>query len=188
MRNSSDSYFAVGTGLIVIVGLAYALHRPRVQQSKQYQATVVPLANIMDVGFIVMSPAIVLLAGFSAPLVMVGICLVAIATGFAISYNIRHYEPLIGTKDRINGVEHASQWALLAASIVNIAYYTLLLITLILWPLDAYPTTNLAVWGTVYLVVIGTIGFLGGVTWLNNKPTAPRPSTSPPWSAWSLPS
>ncbi|MCP4306086.1 MAG: hypothetical protein GY788_14650, partial [bacterium] len=62
MRNHSDQYIAVGFALFVILGVAYVLYRPRVQQSKQYQATVVPLANIMDVGFIVLSPAVVLLA------------------------------------------------------------------------------------------------------------------------------
>jgi hypothetical protein len=140
-----------------------------VQQSERYKATVVPLANIMDVGFIVLSPAIVLLAGFAAPLVMLGICLVAIATGFAISYNIRHYEPLEGTDDPINRVEGAAEWALLGASIVNIAYYTLLLITLVLWPLNIYTEGRLAVVGTIYLVLIGSIGFFGGIKWLNKQ-------------------
>lgn len=94
MRERSDQYVAVGLALFAILAIAYTLYRPRVQQSRRYQATVVPLANIMDVGFIVLSPAIVLLAGFAAPLVMLGVCLVAIAAGFAIAYNIRHYEPL----------------------------------------------------------------------------------------------
>ena len=169
MKPVSDSFFAVGAGLFVILGLAWALYRPRVQQSTRYQATVVPLANIMDVGFIVLSPAIVLLAGFAAPLVMLGICLVAIATGFAISYNIRNQEPLEGTKDSVNSIARFSQWALLAASIVNISYYTLLLITLVLWPLGAYSEGALAVWGTVYLAAIMLIGWFGGMDWLNKK-------------------
>ena len=97
---------AVGIALFVLVGLAWMLYRPRVQQSTKYRAMVVPLSNIMDVGFIIMSPAIVLLAGYAAPLVMLGICLVAIAAGFAIAYNIRHYEPIEGTDDRINVVGH----------------------------------------------------------------------------------
>ena len=37
----------------------------------------------MDVGFIVFAPAFILLAGYAAPLVMLGICLVAIAEGLA---------------------------------------------------------------------------------------------------------
>ena len=57
MRATSDGWVAVGAALFVIAGVAWALYRPRVQQSERYQATVVPLANIMDVGFIVLSPA-----------------------------------------------------------------------------------------------------------------------------------
>jgi hypothetical protein len=94
MRSSTDHYVAFGFGLLTVLLLAYALYRPKVQESKPYQATVVPLANIMDVGFIIFSPAIVLLAGFRAPFFMLGICLVAIAAGFAIAYNIRNYVSL----------------------------------------------------------------------------------------------
>ena len=74
MRTSSDEYIAVGLGLLTILVVAYVLYRPRIQQSKQYQATVVPLANIMDVGFIMFAPAIVLLVGVRAPFFMLGIC------------------------------------------------------------------------------------------------------------------
>jgi hypothetical protein len=42
----------IALGVLVI--LSVALYRPRVQASINYQATVVPLANIMDVGFIMM--------------------------------------------------------------------------------------------------------------------------------------
>ncbi len=163
-----NQFVAVGAALVVLVGLAWVLYRPKVQQSQKYQAMVVPLANIMDVGFIVMSPAIVLLAGFAAPLVMLGICLLAIATGFAIAYNIRHYEPLEGTDDPVNRVGYVSRWALTFASVINIAYYTLLLITLLLWPLELYSVTNLAIGGTVLLVVLIIVGMAGGMDWLNN--------------------
>ncbi|MGI9540365.1 MAG: hypothetical protein ACR2N6_09475 [Miltoncostaeaceae bacterium] len=91
MRDSADQFIAVGGGLLVILALAYVLYRPRIQQSKRYQATVVPLANIMDVGFIILSPAIVLLAGFAAPLVMLGICLIAIAAGL---FDLLQHPPL----------------------------------------------------------------------------------------------
>jgi hypothetical protein len=166
---------AVGIALLVLGGLAWMLYRPRVQQSKKYQAMVVPLSNIMDVGFIIMAPAVVLLAGYAAPLVMLGICLVAIATGFAIAYNIRHYEPIEGTNDRINIIGHTARWALTAASVINIAYYTLVLVTLFLWPLDLYSERNLAIVGTVLLGGLIIVGFSGGMDRLNalaNKTTA----------------
>lgn len=129
----------------------------------------VPLANIMDVGFIIMSPAIVLLAGFSAPLVMLGVCLITIAAGFAVAYNIRHYEPIADSDDPLTHVERTAQWALLCASVVNIAYYTLLLMALLLLPFDAFTTGRQAVLGTIYLATIAAVGYMGGMKWLNKK-------------------
>ncbi len=165
----TDELVAVGLGLVVIVGLAILLYSRRVQSSSRYQAAVVPLANIMDVGFIVLSPAIVFLAGYAAPLAMLGICLVAIATGYAIAYNIRHFEPLIGSGDSMETVERVGEWSLLAASLVNIAYYTLLLITLVLWPLHLYSSGQVKVWGSVLLLGIAAIGWFGGMDWLNRQ-------------------
>jgi len=169
MRSDSDQIVAVGMAVLAIVVIAYFLYRPRVQRSKEYQATVVPLSNIMDVGFIIMSPAIVLLAGFTAPLVMLGVCLVAIAAGFAIAYNIRHYEPLAETDDPLNRVERTAEWALLGASIVNIAYYTLLLMALFLLPFDAFTTGRQSFMGAIYLGAIALVGYFGGMAWLNRK-------------------
>jgi hypothetical protein len=158
---------AIGVAVIVLVGLAIVLYSKRVQQSERYQATVVPLANIMDVGFIVMSPGIILLSGYAAPLFLFGICLVAIATGFAIAYNIRHYEPLIGTDDPVNKVGRVARIALVVASVTNIAYYTLLLTGLLLWPLGIYSDTNLAIGGTVILGALIVVGLAGGMDKLN---------------------
>ena len=169
MRDNSDQFIAVGGALIVILVIAYLLYRPTIQKSKRYQATVVPLANIMDVGFIIMSPAIVLLAGFAAPLVMLGVCLIAISAGFAIAYNIRHYEPLEGTADPLNRVERTAQWALLGASIINIAYYTLLLMALFLLPFDAFTQGRQSFMGAIYLGIILAIGYSGGMAWLNER-------------------
>jgi hypothetical protein len=53
-------------------------------------------------GFIVFSPIVILLFGFGAPLAMLALCLLAILTGFAISYNINNYEPLIGKPDPLH--------------------------------------------------------------------------------------
>ncbi|MGI9601524.1 MAG: hypothetical protein ACR2QE_06555 [Acidimicrobiales bacterium] len=169
MRSEADQWVAVGLGMFVALGLAYSLYRPRVQRSERYQAMVVPLANIMDVGFIMLSPAVVLLAGYAAPLAMLGVCLVAIATGFVISYNIRNYEPLRDTGDPAEKVERTAQWALLAASIVNIAYYTLLLMALLLLPFDAFTQGRQTFLGAVYLGGIALIGYLGGMAWLNKQ-------------------
>lgn len=153
------------TGLL----LAYLLHRPRVQESKDFQATVVPLANIMDVGFILFGPAIVLLAGFRAPLFMLGICLVAIAAGAAMAYNIRHYEPIAGQQRGPDRIEEISEWALLAASMVNIAYYTIVLMALVLFPFNANNPERRSALGAGMLLVIVVIGASGGMGWLNRQ-------------------
>ena len=158
---------AIGVAAVVLVGCALVLYSSRVQTSQRYQATVVPLANIMDVGFIVMSPAIVLLAGYWSPVFMLGICLLAIITGFVIAYNIRHYEPLIETDDPINRVGRMARFALVIASVTNIAYYTLLLTGLLLWPLGIYSDTNLAIGGTVILSALIVVGLAGGMEMLN---------------------
>ena len=167
MRSTSDEIMAVGLALATIAVLAYALYRPRVQQSSRYQATVVPLANIMDVGFILFSPAIVLLVGFRAPLFMLGICLVAIAAGFAMAYNIRHYEPIQGKGGLPDRIEGIAEWSLLGASMVNIAYYTIVLIALVLLPLDANTPDRRTLIGAALLVALVVVGMSGGMDWLN---------------------
>jgi len=169
MRTTAEHFVAFGAGLATVLVVAYILYRPRVQRSSAYQATVVPLANIMDVGFILFAPAIVLLAGFRAPLFMLGICLVAIAAGFAIAYNIRHYEPIAGQGGAPDGFEEASEWALLGASMVNIAYYTIVLIALVMLPFGSTDPTVRGWVGAAVLVVVIAVGVGGGMDWLNRQ-------------------
>jgi hypothetical protein len=162
-----------------LAALAWALYRPKVQGSATYKTMVVPLANIMDVGFIVLSPIIVVLVGYDAPLFMLAICLLAILTGFAISYNIRHYEPLIGTPDPINRLNTLATWALIAASVVNIAYYAQLLTSLVLLPIgDLYSPDRASVTGAVVLGALALVGFFYGLRALNAVGTRPPRSTS----------
>ena len=61
--------------------------------------------------FIVFSPIIILLLGFGAPLAMLALCLLAILTGFAISYNINNNEPLIGKPDPLHRWNSFALWA-----------------------------------------------------------------------------
>jgi hypothetical protein len=169
MRTTAEHYAAFGLGLLTILVLSYLLHRPRVQESKAYQATVVPLANIMDVGFILFAPAIVLLAGFRAPLFMLGICLVAVAAGFAIAYNITNYEPIAGRGGIPDRIEETSEWALLGASVVNIAYYTIVLVAIVLLPFGQNSPGLRSAIGSGLLAVVILIGAGGGMDWLNRQ-------------------
>jgi len=162
--------------LVALAGLSWTLHRPRVQDSATYKAMVVPLAEIMDVGFIVFSPVIILLFGYDAPWAMLGLCLLAILTGFATSYNINNYEPLIGKPDPLHRWNSIALWALLAASVVNVAYYAQLLMTLVWLPLGNLYSAGLVTASAALLLSILTIyGFAKGLMALNdlgNKTTA----------------
>jgi hypothetical protein len=164
---SSEWAYTIVAGL-VMVAVAWVLYRPRLQQAPFYQALVVPLANIMDVGFLVLTPLIVLLVGFDSPIFMLLICLIAGAAGLAITYNIRHYEPLVGTPDRINGLATVGQWALFGASIANIAYYTQLLATLVLWPIDLYSPGRVTLSSVLLLALLILVGYRYGLASLNH--------------------
>ncbi len=162
--------------LLTLAGLAWVLYRPKIQESGTYKATVVPLAEIMDVGFIVFSPVIILSFGYDATWAMLGLCLLAILTGFAISYNISNYEPLIGKPDPLHRWNSIALWALLAASVVNVGYYAQLLMTLVWLPLgDLYSPGLVTATAAALLGILAIYGFAKGLMALNdlgNKSTA----------------
>lgn len=172
----SAGLFSSIVAVVTLAVLARVLYRPKVQGSTAYKATVVPLAEIMDVGFIVFSPIIIVLFGYEAPLAMLGLCLLAILTGLAISYNIKNYEPLEGKRDPLHLWNSFALWALLAASVVNVAYYAQLLMTLILLPLgDLYSPGVVTATAAVLLAILTIYGFAKGLMALNdlgNKTTA----------------
>ena len=161
--------------LLALAVFASLLYRPKLQRSLTYKAIVVPLGEIMDVGFIVFSPIIILLFGLHAPWAMAGLCVLAILTGFAISYNIEHYEPLIGKRDPLHAWNSIAVWALIAASVVNIAYYAQLLMTLVWLPLDLYSPELVTATAALLLLALMTYGFAKGLMALNdlgNRTTA----------------
>jgi hypothetical protein len=162
--------------LVVLAGLARILYRRKVQESATYKATVVPLAGIMDVGFIVFSPVIILLFGYGATWAMLALCTVGILTGFAISYNINNYEPLIGKPDRLHRWNSVALWALIGASVVNEAYRAVLLMTLVFLPLgDLYSPGLVTATAALLLGILAIYAFAKGLMSLNdlaNKSTA----------------
>jgi hypothetical protein len=100
---------------------------------------------------------------------------VAIAAGLAIAYNIRNYEPVEGEGGRPDRLERISEWSLLGASMVNIAYYTMILMMLIQLPFDWDSVNGRTVMGIALLAVLVVIGMSGGMDWLNqagNRTTA----------------
>jgi hypothetical protein len=84
-----------------------------------------------------------------------------------ISYNIRHYEPLAGTRDRANSVSIWANWSLFGASMVNIAYYTQLLMTLVLLPIGVYTQERVTIMSAALLVLVIVAGYQGHLPALN---------------------
>jgi hypothetical protein len=107
---------------------------------------------------------------------MLGLCLLAILTGFAISYNINNYEPLIGKPDPLHRWNSFALWALVAASMVNVGYYAQLLMTLVWLPLgDLYSPGLVTATAAALLAILAVYGFAKGLWALNelgNKTTA----------------
>ena len=78
--------------LLVLMLTALAagvLVHPRVRRSRDWRATVTPLASIIGSGFLVLAPLLVREFGQRAVWVMAGLCAVAYLIGSAIRYNIR---------------------------------------------------------------------------------------------------
>ena len=107
---------------------------------------------------------------------MFGLCLLGILTAYAFSYNIRHYEPLVGKPDALHAWESSADWALIAASITNHSYYALLLTTLVLLPLgDLYSAGLAAATAAAVLGVLTIYDYVKGLAGLNevgNRTTA----------------
>ncbi|EMA50645.1 hypothetical protein [Halococcus salifodinae] len=158
--------------LATLIGLSVVLYSSRVQNSERYQAMVLPLGDIMDIGFVAMTPIIVGITGIDSPLTMAGLCTLGYATGWVMRYNIRYFEPVSTEKGILRNLSNTSQGALIVASVVNVAYYLQLMggvvIFIVVAPFNfdggALSGSGIAV---AVLVALGLIGFLRGLDKFN---------------------
>ncbi|MEZ5791700.1 MAG: hypothetical protein R3D34_13275 [Nitratireductor sp.] len=105
---------------LLITGLV--LLQPRIASSKNWRATVTPLASIIGSGFLVLGPVLQHAYGAYAALAMAALCALAWAFGSAIRFNIKEAEgSLSGARE--HGVETAASWALAFAYVISVAYY-----------------------------------------------------------------
>lgn len=114
----------LNAAILAIVTLVGAiLIWPRVANSIVWRATITPLASIIGSGFLVLGPILDVSYGRYAPLVMVGLCMVAYLFGSAIRFNIANIETEPAASRLINGLEAAASVVLAFAFIVSVAYY-----------------------------------------------------------------
>jgi hypothetical protein len=117
--------------VLMLVGLAaLVLSLPRVRHSRDWRATVTPLASIIGSGFLVLAPLLVREFGHRAVWVMAGLCGVSYLIGSAIRFNIgalsQGSAPAIATADLpvpAAALERVSQWALAFAYVISVCYY-----------------------------------------------------------------
>lgn len=109
--------------LSVVVLFGAVLIWPRVANSTVWRATITPLASIIGSGFLVLGPILNVSYGGYAPLVMIGLCVVAYLFGSAIRFNIQDIEMYPASSTLLVGLETAASVVLAFAFIVSVAYY-----------------------------------------------------------------
>lgn len=163
------------SSLIVLVALSIAaavLFRPAVANNPIWRATVTPLASIIGSGFLVLAPLLVREFGLAAIWVMAALCLVAYALGAVIRWNIvcldQAGQTLATAEQR---VESVSSWALAFAYVISVCYY-LNLFGAFAMRMTPYNDPIHGKWmTTAVLLVIGVIGWRGGLKSLERAET-----------------
>ncbi|WP_299848703.1 hypothetical protein [uncultured Roseovarius sp.] len=109
--------------LATVVLAAAIMIWPRLANSQVWRATITPLASIIGSGFLVLGPILDVSYGGYAPLVMVGLCVIAYLFGAAIRFNIADIETRADPSRLLTGLETAASVVLAFAFIVSVAYY-----------------------------------------------------------------
>jgi len=161
------------TNLLVLagaVGIFAFLSRPALRNSRDWRATITPLASIIGSGFLVVAPLLGYTAGRWAFVAMFCIVALAYSVGGAVRYNIRYVEK-ISDADKTEGGEQALlKWAERAAKLVLALAYVIA-ITFYLELLGAFVLQLFAVdvqtaqksIATGLIVLIGIVGFWRGL-------------------------
>lgn len=156
--------------ILTAATLCWPLFRPSALRSDKWRATVTPLASIIGSGFLVAGPILAEAAGRWAFLAMAALCAIAYLFGAAIRTNILRVESL-SHEDRtpvIRSLERASDIALAIAYFVSVAYYLNLLSAFGLRGAGIVDPMMTQIVTTVILVILGLIGVLRGLSWLEH--------------------
>jgi len=150
--------------------VATLLFSRRLQNSRNWQATVTPLASIIGSGFLVSVPLLVKETGNWAVFAMISLVAVAYLVGAAIRFNIRYAEPLFAQPDpdgelRIaESLERLSHFVLAFAYFISVTYYLMLLSNFLLNGFGIQDETLARTITTIVLVALGSLGFLKGLS------------------------
>jgi len=143
------------------------LFRPALRHSRIWRATVTPLASIIGSGFLIVAPLLDSAVNGWAPLVILGIVLLAYALGGVVRFNIRHLEPCLenGEISKPLGVlTQLSAIALSFAYVISVTFYLRLLASFLLRAVDVEHDLMANVITTVILGFIGIVGSIRGLS------------------------
>lgn len=155
----------MSTNILVLVAVAVtmlALGMPRIARSRDWRATITPLASIIGSGFLVLGPILHHAYGDYAPLVMAGLCLAAYLFGAAIRENIKSLAAGTPRPAIVLRFEKVASWALAAAYIISVAYYLNLFGAFAVSLLPDASTQSAKFVTTAMLVIIAVIGWVRG--------------------------
>jgi hypothetical protein len=164
MRSTSIVMVIVAV-LVVLLAL-----RPRVIRAPIWRATVTPLASIIGSGFLVVGPILGHTSGHWAWLSMLALCGTAYLFGAAIRRNILLVEPMLegNTPRTVRILERASDFALVFAYFVSVAYYLNLFASFALRAENIIDLNATRLTSSAVIVILGIFGALRGLSALEN--------------------
>jgi hypothetical protein len=153
--------------IIIVTALAlggYLAFSKRLSGSKNWKATVTPLASIMGSGFLVSAPLLAGVVGNLAVVCMGVLLVLAYMVGSAIRFNIRYFEPI---ENKGHGpaqdIAFLSRIVLTGAYFISITYYLQLLAAFFLSAVGLKGHESANAITTVLLITIGGIGIWRGL-------------------------
>ncbi len=153
--------------LVLIVATAAAailLFQPRLLRSRDWRATVTPLASIVGSGFLVCGPILSDAAAELAWLAMAGLCALAYLFGSAVRHNIAMLDTGSDILPAFRALDRAADLTLACCYFVSVAYYLNLFSAFGLRLAHVTDPTIIRCGATVAIAVIGGIGLAGGLS------------------------
>lgn len=157
----------VGIALLVAAGLFW----PRLRHSRQWRATVTPLASIIGSGFLVIVPLLGHVVGSQAVLFMAVIVLLAYAIGGVIRFNIQYVEAALkrpSTPASLQNIQYLADFSLGVAYIISVTFYIRLLASFLLRGVGSQNELAARSVATAVLLFIGIVGYWKGLHKLEN--------------------
>ncbi|ENY81982.1 hypothetical protein [Sphingopyxis sp. MC1] len=157
--------------LVVAIATAAVLLSPPLLRSRDWRATVTPLASIIGSGFLVAGPILGHVAGHYAVAAMAALCAISYLFGLAVRDNISRLEPMLAAESPpavLLWLDRAADLALILAYFVSVAYYLDLLADFALKAFDVVDPMVAHGMTTAILALLGTLGYFGGLRWLEH--------------------